>query len=105
MLGAVVFGTARDAGHDPDRPILGKTGTCTDRNTPTHLGWFGSFNDTGETRLAVVVLLTGGAEVNGAVASGIAGKLYRRLSEEGYFERALHFSPAALVSAGSCCSE
>jgi len=105
MLGAVVFGTAKKAVYDPDLPILGKTGTCTDRNTPTHLGWFGSFNDAGEKRLAVVVLLTGGAAVDGAVASEIAGDLYRRLSEERYFERGFRFSPAALVTTDSCCAE
>ena len=38
MMGAVEYGTARRAQYDPNEPILGKTGTCTDRTTPTHLG-------------------------------------------------------------------
>jgi penicillin-binding protein 2 len=44
MMGAVEYGTARRAAYDPNEPIFGKTGTCTDRATPTHLGWFGSYN-------------------------------------------------------------
>ncbi len=105
MLGAVEFGTARTADHDPDRPFAGKTGTCTDRNTPTHLGWFGSFNSTGNRRIAVVVMLTGGAEVDGAAASEVAGRVYRGLAEAGYFETEFRFSPAVLVNSGACCSD
>ena len=30
MRGAVDYGTARRANYDPNEPILGKTGTCTD---------------------------------------------------------------------------
>ena len=59
MLGAVEYGTARRAAYDPNEPIFGKTGTCTDRATPTHLGWFGSFNDVGNKKLVVVVLADG----------------------------------------------
>ncbi len=104
MMGAVAFGTAKRARYNPDEPILGKTGTCTDRNTPTHLGWFGSFNEVGTTRLVVVVMLTGGSAVNGPVASSVAGKVYRNLSEVGYFQRDHGFSPVALVSTASCCA-
>ena len=42
-------------GFDPNAPIYGKTGTCTDTRSPTHLGWFGSFNDVGNKKLVVVV--------------------------------------------------
>ncbi len=105
MMGAVAFGTAKRAKYNPDEPIMGKTGTCTDRNTPTHLGWFGSFNEAKKTRLVVVVMLTGGSAVNGPVASGVAGKVYRNLSEAGYFEQEHSYSPVALVSTGSCCSQ
>lgn len=97
MLGAVAYGTARRAGFNPESPILGKTGTCTDRDTPTHLGWFGAFNETGRNQIAVAVLLTGGKPVNGPVASGIAGEIFRRLSEAGFFDRELRYSPVALV--------
>ena len=47
MRGAVDFGTARRAGYDPNEPILGKTGTCTDFRDSSHMGWFGSFNEVG----------------------------------------------------------
>ena len=90
-------GTARRIGFDPDAPILGKTGTCTDYNARAHLGWFGSFNENGRNRLAVVVMLTGGSAVNGPVASGVAGRVFRNLSEANYFQEDLRYSPVALV--------
>jgi cell division protein FtsI/penicillin-binding protein 2 len=98
MLGATEFGTARRAYYDPNEPIFGKTGTCTDRATPTHLGWFGSFNDVGDRKLVVVVLLTGGRPVNGPVASGIAGQIYRSLSQQRFFVSSQTISPVALIS-------
>ena len=103
MMGAVEFGTARRASFNPTEPIFGKTGTCTDKNSPTHLGWFGSFNEVGSKKLAVVVLLTGGRPVNGPVASGIAGEVYKILSQENYFGQSPSYAPMALISTGSCC--
>jgi cell division protein FtsI/penicillin-binding protein 2 len=101
LMGAVAFGTARSAGFDPDAPILGKTGTCTDANTPTHLGWFGSFNEVERNQVVVVVMLTGGAPMGGGLASRIGGEVYRKLTEAGYFERVIRYSPAGLISIGS----
>jgi cell division protein FtsI/penicillin-binding protein 2 len=102
MLGATEYGTARRAFYDTNEPIFGKTGTCTDRATPTHLGWFGSFNEVEGRKLVVVVLLTGGAHVNGPVASGIAGQVYRSLSQQKYFARGHRaLSPAAIISGSS----
>ena len=83
MLGATDFGTARRALYDANEPIYGKTGTCTDART--HLGWFGSYNEVAGRKLVVVVLLTGGKPVNGPVASGIAGQVYRNLSEQQWY--------------------
>ena len=97
MMAAVEEGTARRAGFDPEEPIYGKTGTCTDRLTPTHLGWFGSYNEVAGRKLVVVVLLTGGAPINGPVASGVAGRVYRHLSEQGYYSKARQISSVALV--------
>lgn len=91
MLGATDFGTARRASYDPDEPIFGKTGTCSDART--HLGWFGSFNEVAGRKLVVVVLLTGGAGVSGPVASGVAGQVYKNLSQQHYF------APRATASA------
>jgi cell division protein FtsI/penicillin-binding protein 2 len=85
MMGAVEYGTARRIGFDPNEPIYGKTGTCTDSRSPTHLGWFGSFTELGKNRLVVVVLLTGGNLVSGPTASGIAGQVYKNLGVESYF--------------------
>lgn len=101
MSAAVDFGTARRAAYDPNEPIFGKTGTCTDRVTPTHLGWFGSFNDVNNRKLVVIVLLTGGRGVSGPVASGIAGQVYRNLSQQKFFANTRSVTPLALVSGSS----
>ena len=101
LLGAVEYGTGRRAGYDPNEPIFGKTGTCTDRATPTHLGWFGSFNEVAGRKLVVVVLLTGGRPVNGPVAAGVAGAVYRNLSQQQFFAKTRPVSPVALVSGSS----
>jgi penicillin-binding protein 2 len=101
LLGAVEYGTARRAAYDPNEPIFGKTGTCTDRATPTHLGWFGSFNEVAGRRLVVVVLLTGGRPVNGPLAAGVAGAVYRNLSQQQFFANTRSVSPVALVSGSS----
>jgi penicillin-binding protein 2 len=102
MMAAVEYGTARRANYDPSEPVLGKTGTCTENRT--HLGWFGSFNDVGNRRLVVVVLLTGGRGVSGPAAAEIAGNTYRRLSRENYFALSGEFSPTMLASTQSCCT-
>ncbi|HEY2011860.1 MAG TPA: penicillin-binding transpeptidase domain-containing protein [Bryobacteraceae bacterium] len=94
MRGAVEFGTAHRAREDG--PIAGKTGTCSENHT--HLGWFGSFNDVGDHKLVVVVLLTGGRPAIGPMAAGIAGDVYRRLGEKNYSAAAQPVTPATLVS-------
>jgi cell division protein FtsI/penicillin-binding protein 2 len=105
MLGAVEYGTARRIMRDaPDQPIAGKTGTCTDSHT--HLGWFGSFNDSGARKLVVVVLLTGGRQVVGPVAAGVAGDVYRNLGQVNYFVKTSATTPtlpAALLAMPMCC--
>jgi penicillin-binding protein 2 len=100
MRGAVEFGTAHRA--RDDGPIAGKTGTCSEDHT--HLGWFGSFNDAGNRKLVVVVLLTGGRPAIGPLAAGIAGDLYRRLGERKYFSSNAAVTPATLVSRQICCA-
>lgn len=93
MLGSVDFGSGRRAALSYDEPLLGKTGTCTDGRT--HLGWFAAYNEIGRSRLAVVVLMTGGAPVKGPVAAGIAGQLFRNLEDNQYFARD-HSAPQTL---------
>lgn len=97
MMGAVEYGTARRIGFDPNQPIYGKTGTCTDARTPTHLGWFGSFTELGKDRLVVVVLLTGANLVSGPAASGVAGQVYKNLGVASYFAQEHRLSAAAMT--------
>ena len=100
MQGAVEVGTARRAKQDD--VILGKTGTCSEGRT--HLGWFGSFNDSGQRKLVVVVMLTGGRPSIGPMAAGVAGDVYRRLAAQNFFKTATPLTPAALVAPTICCS-
>jgi penicillin-binding protein 2 len=93
MMGAVEYGTARRAMFDPAEPMYGKTGTCTDSRTPTHLGWFGSFMETGNQKLVVVVLLTGRGAVSGPAAAGVAGQVYRNLDAQNFFAQRLSPQP------------
>jgi len=101
MRGAVEFGTAHRAREDG--PIAGKTGTCSSNHT--HLGWFGSFNDVGNRKLVVVVLLTGGRPAIGPLAAGIAGDVYRRLGEKNYFAATQPMTPDNLVASQICCGQ
>jgi cell division protein FtsI/penicillin-binding protein 2 len=96
LTGAVEYGTAHKAMYSPEAPLCGKTGTCT--GGTVHLGWFGAFNDFGQTKLVVVVLMTGGRGVSGSTAAEIAGNIYRRLHEQRYFARRPLFSPTLLLS-------
>ena len=98
MRGAVDFGTAHRAGVDQTEPILGKTGTCHDSRALNHLGWFGSFNDVERNQLVVVVLLTGGFRINGPIAAGVAGSIYKQLSQEKFF------ASSRILSTRICCT-
>ena len=98
MMGAVEYGTARRIGFDPNEPIYGKTGTCTDSRSPTHLGWFGSFTEVGSQKVVVVVLLTGGSAVSGPAAAGVAGQVYRNLGAQNFFAQSRSTSPVAMIA-------
>ena len=100
MKGAVQFGTAKRA--QQDETIMGKTGTCSEGRT--HLGWFGSFNESNGRKLVVVVLLTGGRPSIGPMASGVAGDVYRRLAADNYLKTASATNPSSLISTQICCS-
>jgi penicillin-binding protein 2 len=95
MRGAVDFGTAKRARQDD--VILGKTGTCSEGRT--HLGWFGSFNDSGSRKLVVVVMLTGGRPSIGSMASLVAGDVYRRLASENFLTASTPITPSAILPA------
>lgn len=99
MMGAVQYGTARRASVNNTESIYGKTGTCTDTVQPgVHLGWFGSFTEVGNTKVAVIVLLTGGRGVAGPIASGIAGGVYQNLAAQHYFGNTDVVATTKLVS-------
>lgn len=100
MKGAVQFGTARRA--QQEETIMGKTGTCSEGRT--HLGWFGSFNESNGRKLVVVVLLTGGRPSIGPMASGVAGDVYKRLAADNYLKTASAPNPSSLISTQICCS-
>jgi len=86
MTEAVKRGTGRKA-RTVGRPILGKTGTCSQYHRPgrTQLGWFASYNEGEGKRLAIVVLLRGGPMMFGPRAAEIAGNIYKTLSRQNYF--------------------
>jgi cell division protein FtsI/penicillin-binding protein 2 len=100
MMGAVEYGTARRVGFNAETPVYGKTGTCTDTRTPTHLGWFGSFTEVGHDRVVVVVLLTGGSAASGGSASGVGGQVYKNLITGNYYAHERRSEPLASVTQG-----
>jgi penicillin-binding protein 2 len=106
MRAAVDYGTARRAGYDPSEPVLGKTGTCTDFRLASHMGWFGSFNDVGHHQLVIVVMLAGSRSFSGPVAAGVAGAIYRNLSEQRYFaaDAGQQTGFPEIISTSPCCS-
>ena len=90
MLAAVLYGTAKRAFDPGGDEVLGKTGTCSDDGR--RLGWYASYSNPEHPRLVVVVLLRGYRHrINGPTASGVAGKIYRRL-------HALNYTAPAAVS-------
>jgi len=87
MLAAVLYGTGRSSfDRDGDETPLGKTGTCDDHTTPSHIGWFVTYADEIHPKIALAVLLRGNTRtVKGPMAAVIAGRMYRKLREQNYF--------------------
>src|SRR6202167_5830494 len=84
MLAAVLYGTARLSYISEDAQALGKTGTCSDN--ASRLGWFVSYADQEHPKIVLVVLVRGHSSmIKGAMAAGVAGRIYRRLNDENYF--------------------
>jgi len=105
MTQAVKRGTGRKA-RTAGRPILGKTGTCSQYHRPgrTQLGWFASYNEGEGKRLAIVVLLRGGPMMFGPRAAEIAGNIYKTLSRENYFTSDPASSQVVSLGLEHCCS-
>jgi penicillin-binding protein 2 len=87
MLAAVLYGTGKSSfDRGGDEMPLGKTGTCDDHTTPSHIGWFVTYADEAHPRIALAVLLRGNTRrVKGPTAAQIAGRIYRKLREQNYF--------------------
>ena len=51
------------------------------------------------------VMLTGGRSVNGPVASGVAGQVYRQLSNQNFFADAGSTGVPGLVASEACCGQ
>ena len=84
MLAAVLYGTARSSYISDDAQALGKTGTCSD--SASRLGWFVSYADQAHPKIVLVVLMRGqSGAIKGAMAAGVAGRIYRRLNDVNYF--------------------
>ncbi len=83
MEQAVLTGTARRA-KQPDVHLYGKTGTCSQNGA--RLGWFtGYISEPGG--IAVAVLLRTGQNLGGGPrASEVAGKLFRKLGDQNFYE-------------------
>jgi penicillin-binding protein 2 len=87
MLAAVLYGTGKSSfDREGDEMPIGKTGTCDDHITPSHIGWFVTYADEVHPKIALAVLLRGNTRtVKGPMAAVIAGRIYRKLREQNYF--------------------
>jgi cell division protein FtsI/penicillin-binding protein 2 len=90
MLAAVLYGTGKSSyDKDGDEMPLGKTGTCDDHTTPSHIGWFVTYADEAHPKIALAVLLRGNTRsVKGPMAAVVAGRIYRKLRAQNYFAEA-----------------
>jgi penicillin-binding protein 2 len=98
MQAAVLYGTAKSSyDHEGEQP-LGKTGTCSDDGT--RLGWFVSYANQENPRIALVVLVRGHAHKDeGPYAAAIAGRIYHALKETNFFaaDRPTSSAPLAAI--------
>ena len=84
MTAAVQYGTAQSVRWTfTEEQVLGKTGTCS--NNGRRFGWFASFANTLQGKVAVVVFLEGGRPTFGPKAAEIAGRMYRNLYDHSFF--------------------
>lgn len=88
MLAAVLYGTGKSSyDRGGDETPLGKTGTCDDHTNPSRIGWFVTYADETNPKIALAVLLRGNTRrVKGPTAAQVAGTMYRKLREQNYFD-------------------
>jgi penicillin-binding protein 2 len=103
MLAAVLYGTGKSSfDRGGDEMPLGKTGTCDDHTTPSHIGWFVTYADEAHPRIALAVLLRGNTRrVKGPTAAQIAGHIYRKLREQNYFATDIRPGNLSVLNAGN----
>jgi penicillin-binding protein 2 len=103
MLAAVLYGTGKSSfDRDGDEMPLGKTGTCDDHTTPSHIGWFVTYADEAHPKIALAVLLRGNTRsVKGPMAAVIAGRIYRKLREQNYFAESTRAAQLRSLSSGN----
>ena len=103
MLAAVLYGTGKSSfDKGGDEMPLGKTGTCDDRTTPSHIGWFVTYADEAHPKIALAVLLRGNTRrVKGPTAAQVAGHMYRLLREQNYFASATRPANLNPLSSGN----
>ena len=103
MLAAVLYGTGRSSfDRGGDEMPLGKTGTCDDHTTPSHIGWFVTYADEAHPKIALAVLLRGNTRrVKGPTAAQVAGRMYRRLRELNYFASAVRPVNLSVLNSGN----
>src|SRR6266446_4589724 len=84
MLAAVLYGTGHRSYISEDEQALGKTGTCSD--SASRLGWFVSYANQAHPKIVLVILMRGhSSAIKGAMAAGVAGRIYRKLNDGNYF--------------------
>jgi len=103
MLAAVLYGTGKSSfDRGGDEMPLGKTGTCDDHATPSHIGWFVTYADEAHPKIALAVLLRGNTRrVKGPTAAQIAGHIYRKLREQNYFATDVHPGNLSVLNSGN----
>lgn len=92
LLATVLYGTGKSSfDRGGDEMPLGKTGTCDDHTTPSKIGWFITYADEANPKIALAVLLRGNTRsVKGPMAAVVAGRIYRKLREQNYFSDTPH---------------
>jgi penicillin-binding protein 2 len=103
MLAAVLYGTGKSSfDRGGDEMPLGKTGTCDDHTTPSHIGWFVTYADEAHPKIALAVLLRGNTRrVKGPTAAQIAGHIYRKLREQNYFAGVTHLGNLSTLNSSN----
>jgi cell division protein FtsI/penicillin-binding protein 2 len=97
MQAAVLYGTAKSSYDHVGEQPLGKTGTCSDDGS--RLGWFASYANQENPRIALVILVRGHAHKDdGPYAAAIAGRIYHSLKEQKFFAEARPTSGAPLAA-------